>query len=601
MTRLAITVPFHDDETLSSFCSRIASANGVASAREFCFHMRLDYKKMNDGAQRAIDLLADLTGADASSLEAGTIVRNGDSYLIRGQKFTKAQVLRGRVRFCPRCLENDLERSVGHKAARPYGRLLWSLSYVLTCPFHDILLCEGNDVSGGATGYDFIRMLTGLEGDPLRRPTVSGIGDFDRYVAERLVGNRQGRGWIDRLPLHVVSRVTELVGGMITRGIKFKLTEFDTLERLEAMNAGFSVMASGESAFVDYLRSHHRRIMDDTGDFGGRKLYGRLYEAICHQNADPDFDPIRKIMIDTTIDHLPIGPGDNLFGPVTRRRWHSVHSASLNYGIHYKPLTRYVAAAGIETDGLTADRILIEVDKMDALAKSIKEGLTPSEARKVLNVNLATWGTLLRQGIFTPITPDGTTPRFSLEDLQGYLDMLVSKKTEPFDGSGSMLDLMAARRKSRCTVEEVVGLMQAGALSRVSINPEKAGFQAIYLCPSELKKKVRGTDIAGLPVYRAYQELKMSYGTITKLSAAGIIPMFRAKHPENRSMQTYVAPEAIVEFKRTYVSLFVLAEQRGLNARKLKYALKAAGIEPFLTQEKHGASFYRVVDVEGRP
>ncbi|CAH0340492.1 TniQ family protein [Rhizobium sp. CECT 9324] len=599
MSRLAITVPLNEDETLSSFCSRIASANGIGSAREFCFHMRLDYKKLNDGTPDAIGHLARLTGQDHLALEASAIVRNGDAYYIRGNRFTKGQILRGRVRFCPCCLEDDYRRQTGYGRSRPYGRILWSLSSVLTCPIHDVFLCEGNDPFGAQTGYDFIQMLADtVAGDPMLSPRLPGHGEFDKYVSDRLVKGRAVHDWIDSLPLHVVSRVTEHVGGMLLHGLKFNVTDLDVRQRLKAMNAGFAVMAPGKAAFVEYLRSHHQRIMEGMGDFGGRKLYGRLYEAIGHGKLDPDFDTIRKIMIDTTIDHLPIGPGDNLFGPVERRKWHSVHSASRTYGIHYRPLTRYVAAAGIATEDLTADRILVDVATMDAIAASIKQGLTPPEARKMLNVNLATWGTLLQNGIFSPITPDGTTPRFARGDLQGFLDMLTSKATESFSGKSDLVNLMTARRMARCTVAEVVELMREGALARVSVNPDKDAFQAIYLDSEELKARVRGAEVGGIPVYKAYQELKMSHSTITKLSAAGIIPTFRAKHPENRNLQTFITPEAIEEFRRKYVSLFVLAEQRGLNVRKLKYALKAAGIEPALTREQHGASFYLVEDVE---
>jgi hypothetical protein len=43
------------------------------------------------------------------------------------------------------------------------------------------------------------------------------------------------------------------------------------------------------------------------------------------------YDPIRDLVREHAVAKLPFGPGDEMFGPIMiPRRWHSVHTASLN-------------------------------------------------------------------------------------------------------------------------------------------------------------------------------------------------------------------------------------------------------------------------------
>ena len=64
-------------------------------------------------------------------------------------------------------------------------------------------------------------------------------------------------------------------------------------------------------------------------------------------------------------------------------------------------------------------------------------------------------------------------------------------------------------------------------------------------------------------------------------------PWFRASLPRRSSGS------------REYVSLFVLAKQRGQHFRKVKQELDAAGIKPALDPAKVGATFYQIGDLRG--
>jgi hypothetical protein len=64
-------------------------------------------------------------------------------------------------------------------------------------------------------------------------------------------------------------------------------------------------------------------------------------------------------------------------------------------------------------------------------------------------------------------------------------------------------------------------------------------------------------------------------------------------NPINESPQTVVMPNEMERFRREYVSLIALAEERGRHFRKLKQELDEAGVEPVFDVKKVGATFYR--------
>jgi hypothetical protein len=159
MSRLGITFPLQEDQSLASFCSQLASANGASNAREFCLHMGLRFQEVVDGTAESINHLSNLSGVAASLLsEAATIKHNG-LYLMNGEKLTKPFLCRSRLKYCPLCLVTDNEREDRLPQARQYGRKQWLVSFIRTCPIHDVELASLNNHAGPSGLHDFTILM----------------------------------------------------------------------------------------------------------------------------------------------------------------------------------------------------------------------------------------------------------------------------------------------------------------------------------------------------------------------------------------------------------------------------------------------------------
>ena len=123
------------------------------------------------------------------------------------------------------------------------------------------------------------------------------------------------------------------------------------------------------------------------------------------------------------------------------------------------------------------------------------------------------------------------------------------------------------------------------------------GYLAVLVDLDEIRAKVRGHDPGGLTRRPASLRLRTAEKVVHALIKAGHLKTFTAPNPVNRCPEQIISHEEMDRFCREYVSLFLLAEERGKRFRRLLKELAAQGIEPALDQEKTGARFYARCDV----
>jgi hypothetical protein len=125
----------------------------------------------------------------------------------------------------------------------------------------------------------------------------------------------------------------------------------------------------------------------------------------------------------------------------------------------------------------------------------------------------------------------------------------------------------------------------------------RAGYLAVLVDIDEIRAKVRGHDPGGLTRRPASKRLRTQEKVIHALIKAGKLTTFVARDPINRCPQVLISHEEMDRFCREYVSLFLLAEERGKHFRRMLKELNAQGIEPTLDPERIGARFYARRDV----
>jgi hypothetical protein len=79
---------------------------------------------------------------------------------------------------------------------------------------------------------------------------------------------------------------------------------------------------------------------------------------------------------------------------------------------------------------------------------------------------------------------------------------------------------------------------------------------------------------------------------VRALIDAGELRTFIARDPVNRCPQILISHEEMDRFCSVFVSLFLLAEERGKHLRRVLKDLEAQGIEPAFDLERIGARFY---------
>ena len=603
--RLAFGLKYRGDETPSDFASRLSIRNWRDDLRRFCLDFGLKAQGLIDGDAEAIAALAELAGADAAALEREAFVRQAGTraYVFRGERLQRSVLTRDRVRMCPACMEEDMDRLDVRPSARPYRRSQWLIGPIRTCARHGMGLIEIGTAPSPTKTHDtswiIAEALPGLPSlveDAPRRKESS----FERYVAGRLFGGT-GSPWLDRLPLYAAMHLCFVLGSVARHGPKVTLDGLDEADVWRCEAEGFDVANDGPAGIRKFLDGLQAPFRVRRSRAGPKAMYGRLYDWLSHECRDSAYDPVREVVREHAIDTLPFGPGDVLFGrKVTERRVHSVHTAARDLNVHPKRLRKALRNVGIVGDGtagLSDHRVLAPPEAVAALAEGLKDTLRMTEARKYLNVPRPHDMGLLDAGFISPMVARARSPRgiqntFRRVELDEFLQRLLARADEALAGDPHMETLLKAAKRCCCTVMEVVRLVLDGRLDRVGRDPRQRGFMSLLVDAREVRPLVVGPSYDGLSLREVEQEMRSNTTTVKSLVQNGFLEHRIVKNPVTGWMQPIVSTEAIARFRREYVTLSGLARERGEHFSRVKKALVAAGVEPVGDPEKLGVTLY---------
>ncbi|MCZ7449566.1 TniQ family protein [Agrobacterium rhizogenes] len=496
MSRLAELLPFYaGHETVASYFSRLAAACGYENARAFAFHLQLQFQGIVAGREKDLETFAAVLDMPRSSLSAGVILGDKYVYQISGQVLSRHEMQRLRFRFCPFCVSEDEHRCGGRRGFRAYGRLHWHVSAIRTCKRHGVRLISSAELAKSPFQHDFAANLA-AESSRIPRSMASAEAaepdNLQTYVEKRLKGDRSGADWLDSLPLYVAIRLCEIVGASLLHGNLFRSSGFGDREWSESSGAGYDLLKEGEPAFRQYLQAQvddfHRRKVSG----GERSIFGRLYLTLAHRTTEAAFDPIRDIIRDVAIHNLPLGPGDEFFGPIAVRKFHTIHSASKAHGIPFERLNKLVLDAGLlpsETSG--RGRNLIEAQAVDRIVTEMAATFNQKEVATKLGVTRKLGRQLINGGLFKPSFEvkqrPGTRiiPRYPAEQVTTLLASLrsVANCTD----MSELHDLHTSIKRCGCTFIEAINLIRSEKLSKVGWDKSEIGLAALRVDPIEMR------------------------------------------------------------------------------------------------------------------
>lgn len=603
MNTLAVSAPFHAGESFTSFCSRVAFANGATSSRTFAMHMGIPYSTIALGKRSAVEKLAEISGEDPALLLSGVAARDESEFYINGEVVTSRYFNRSRFRYCPACLDEDLSTGSGPVASRPFGRLAWHVSFIRTCHEHGTALAISDTSVGIAVRDDFSLIWRSLP--PSERkvacPTMEPT-DFERYVLGRLGGLRERNMWVDEMPLYVVGHLSETVGAAKVYGKWFNSNRLNEVDWTAAGNAGFKILASGEDSFAEFLKAQQDEFLDrKRNHYSGQALYGTLYRRLEGLMEDRNYDPIRGFIREHAIRTLPFGPDDLLFGKLGMpRQLHSIKTASHQSGLTVKLLRSRLLHTGIikqENLNTTPHRIFIDAPIMDAMLEGMADAqpaglqsttVAEKEAGAILGVGRDTWRQIARafdlRGKAYARVPRRRVEAF-LEDLKQVADKSHASR----DG---LHDPATAAIACCCTVTDVLHLILSRKLKTVALDDERKGIAQVLVDRAEAWAAIHGAAVLGhVTSFEAADFLRIDVDSLIGLARAGTLT--RTKVPGGGRQFVYLRKE-IEDFNSTFASTSRIAAVAGMSSGAVAAVLREKGVEPSFGKTGRGAHIYMI-------
>jgi hypothetical protein len=606
---LRVTILLGRGEAPASFASRLSAANGLP-VREFCLDWDIRFQSVVDGDAAAIAVLADKGGVAAADLMTHAFIHGQNhAFEHRGERLKRNSLRRKRVAVCPHCLAEDIAKSNRQPHLAVHGRAIWQIDCIKTCPIHRTALVGITDDMTPATLHEFTHhvapVLPSLSklGDQAVRRELTGLED---YVLKRLDGARQAP-FLDELALFVAIKLCEMLGAVDLFGRTANLKRLSDEQWRLAGAAGFVIAAGGAaaiSAFLGRLQAtfdYSRR----SGTEGPQALYGRLYQWLEFGADDAACNPVRDVIGRHIRTHLPLGPGDTVFGePVETRTMHSIRTLSLDAGLHPKRLRKLLMAAGVLSEAsieLADANCLFDAEKGSlAATEASVAGLTLLKAGEYLNAPRVHRVLLHQAGLIAPRIrggEHGAADMFAPADLDTFLDRLLEGAVPVAAAADGQATIPDAAKKACCGAEPIVRLAIEGKLARKWKLAGERGYMSLLVDVEEVRALVRGPDHGGFTVADLEARLQTTDRVIRKLIAGGHLKTETVINPINRCPTVIVTAEKVERFEAEYVSLFMLAKQLGRHFRAVKKELEAAGVKPAMDPKEIGATFYRRADL----
>ncbi|MEH2469263.1 hypothetical protein V1284_000707 [Nitrobacteraceae bacterium AZCC 2299] len=512
----SMIVDMGDGESPMSLWSRTAKLFN-RTAREFSLDMGLTFQSVVDGDPATLASLAARCRADHDRLVAASIVKVADRrHRLREQELLRDSLTRASLRVCPQCVVDDTHKRSGPKALRPYGRTLWLLSSVRTCPQHQSALVEVTRAPYMHRLHDFARLIEpSLNADDFARGLQERrFSPLEHYLVDRLNGVADANSWLQKLPFYAASKACEILGAVATRGHRFKARSLNDADWHEAGAVGFDIANTGESGIRSLLSQLQQTFTRTDRDWGPQQLLGRLYTWLANDSEDSAYDPLRNVVRDHIIETMPFGPGDELFGQGVRvRRVHSVRSAYLESGISPKRLRQLLSEAGHirkEDLALTDDRITFDAAKTEEFIGNLSTAVSLRGVERYINAPRQIVNLLCKAGYLSRFksTNGRLTHAFAKEDLDTFLSQLAANATEIEPDDGSLFQIQTSAKRASCSSADIVGLIFDRTLTRIRRTPGESGFSSILVDPEEVKRHVRGPELKGLKLRAVEQILR---------------------------------------------------------------------------------------------
>ncbi|APX12393.1 TniQ family protein [Tateyamaria omphalii] len=496
MSILFPKIAFHAGETPMSWASRQAAFHTGGRVVPFLNDLGIPVADLARGNREAVEKLCAKAGEDPAEVVHDSIVAVGHRrFQLRGEEFS-AEFTTGPVtRICPLCIAEDVD-GCEHPDEAMRHRVQWRLATYRTCPKHrlpmsDIRVGKWSDMLHElqAMPEALAEQLEVAKARARREPSP-----LQTYVVRRL-GGEAGPAWLDKQKVDQVCRAGEMLGGLMHYGPATKAADMTEEMWDAAGRTGWSVLVEGPDAIRTVLAETLTGCLRQNGHPSPRSAFGMLYGWLFSSRLTKHPGPIRDLIRDVIIEHVPLVPGQMLLGKaVEHPRLSSITSIAKAEGLHSKTLANVLRVAGVIGDGeeqKSARNVVADYTKAKVLIDRAKRAVPVTQVPDMLSASRPIVAELISLGQLTRIQDhrhlqsklgksiDGRSVQRTLKFIEG-VGPLVEEPPE------THVHLAKAAEKTRVTLRAILEMLFGQFLPTVYRLQGCHGFGAVLVSPDEI-------------------------------------------------------------------------------------------------------------------
>lgn len=600
--KLKLTVAVRATETATSFMSRLGAANGVGSLPHFCRILGLHPLKLMLGDDETIGAVARYGGVSPHALKEYAVTKTRSEVRV-GRFNTGKHMLSNEVRFCPRCVADDLAGPADFPDSRPSLRAAWRVRWADRCPIHGVLLEDCAEASS-VYGDDFCSFVRDHRTEVIKSAEdarIVGLHPFDHYIQNRVAGRGTETPFLGSLEPHVSAEICEAVGAVELFPYDAPLRLLDRAGLTAACRRGFEIVTEGEEAVFEYFA---KRITSGDGDAYGRNpVYGPLYRCLQYRLNKPEYSAVIGRLREQAIRLLALGPGDDFLGPVEHRVTHSLYTASKDLGLHPKRLKKLFASHGLlpeNHNSLSNGRLVVPADLAIELLSRDAKSIGARELIKLSGLTPDKVEELIAKGV--PIAKSGAGEgdelhvRYYEPDISAFLGRIYPKLATT-KLRGGYVTLRSASSSIGVTIAGLLAMIYHGDIKDVVRIGRVRRPSALRVNQKEVWNWRASNTAIGYSATQVAKLLRTNDRSLWFIVKVGLLRSTVQRNPITRQQQHYFSPQDVEEFKSAFISLWELAQVRKTKIGTLRPELEAIGIFPVVEPPPKLARYYRRSEV----
>lgn len=245
--------------------------------------------------------------------------------------------------------------------------------------------------------------------------------------------------------------------------------------------------------------------------------------------------------------------------------------------------------------------IVFDAEAAAELLRREQSALTFTQLPAYLGTNVVQTKLLIQGGYIRSIIAsarfEAGFPSYAREDLDQFVALLSERAQDVLMAPEGAYQIMHAAKRACCNSTEIVDLLLAGKLSWVGKLTNGTGYDAILVDLDEIRRFVRGPELAGLTMNQAYKSLRINPRALNAVVDAGLLTTVKQRPPSNRATLQIIPLAEVDRFRSTYITLFEACAVLNEHHLVLRRQLAHAGVTPMCDQTTARVTLYRRIDV----